>query len=376
MARNHVEHAQEIRRWKDLLEDPKKIPVLNNHNYKNPDDVYERMHAYLKDWVEHMFGYRFDKDGYFQMTAVEEDTPEAKEWMVKARNLTQFNALEWWDGALSGGRKAKESLPRIDAKGKTRDELQDVVKEMKSDVPDYFFPAYRALRDSFDNRSIFQWFMPSKHRQYVAERDALKAMTNLITSMTGYTKSELNAKYEGYKGFYPDYEIYPEKVAKPVIKVAEEKEEKVETAPFERLSVFRIGYRPNRAALAYEKKALGEAQKMMMKGLITDEAMKKVIKENVARWKTASDLSKTAKYVNPRFQDGQYDLADIELRKSCPDYDPEKTMKAVDDALAKYAEQKKSKGEPVQVDIKEPKVDSVPPIEQKPVAIDAPVSTK
>jgi hypothetical protein len=364
--------AMDIRQWKDMLANPNTIPVNNNYEYKKVNDVYERMHVYLKSWVEGMFGWKSNKDGFLQRTAVDEDTEAAKEWMESSRPLTDL-PMDWLKTAMAGGKKAKAELPHIDTKGMTKEVFTKTAKGLQSDVVDHFFPAYRALRDSFDKRSFWQWFSPSKHRQYVAERDALKAMTNLITSMTSMTKDELNAKYEGYKGFYPEYEIYPEKVEKPVIKAAEYKP--VEKEAFDRLRVFQIGYRPNNATLSYEKKALGDAQKMIMKGLIKDEAIKKVINENIRRWKEVSDLSKISVHANKKLEEAKLELADLKLKKDFPNYKAEDAMKLVDDALVQYAEAKK-KPEPMKVDLGEPKADVVPPVEQKPVEIAPPNTIK
>ena len=170
--------AMDIRQWKDMIANPNTIPVNNNHQYKNVNDVYERMHVYLKTWVEGMFGLKTGKDGYMQRTAVYEDSEETKEWIVKARPLTEL-PFGWFKTAISGGKAAKAELPHIDTKGMTKEEFTKTAKEMQSDVVDYFFPAYRALRDSFDKRSVWQWFSFSKHRQYVAERDAFTFYHNL-----------------------------------------------------------------------------------------------------------------------------------------------------------------------------------------------------
>ena len=50
-------------------------------------------------------------------------------------------------------------------------------------------------------------------------------------------------------------------------------------------------------------------------------------------------------------------------------------MKLVDDALVQYAEAKK-KPEAIKVNLDEPKANVVPPVEQKPVEINAPQVNK
>jgi len=95
-----------------------------------------------------------------------------------------------------------------DDQQKAEQQKKRVYNNVRYEINNAFFPAYRALRDSFSKRWWFEWIF--NHKQYVAERDALKVMTNLITSIGGYTKSELDQEYKANKTFISAEDINPE----------------------------------------------------------------------------------------------------------------------------------------------------------------------
>lgn len=79
---------------------------------------------------------------------------------------------KFWKAAMasSGNRKIKDSMPSI--KGKHNKPVYDL-----------FMPAYRALKDRFEQRSIWEWF--TNHARYTAERDSIKALEGIMRSLTG-----------------------------------------------------------------------------------------------------------------------------------------------------------------------------------------------
>jgi hypothetical protein len=138
-------------------------------------------------------------------------------------------------------------------------------------------------------------------------------------------------------------------------------------------NVFEIGYRPDPWKVAEEQKILGNAQKMLTKGLIKDETMKAIVNANVTKWKQARDLQNpNAKMKMDRNAiEKQWVETDKKLAETYKNYEPEATESAVNGALEQYNEQKKEHVA-IKVDLNEPKSEVVPPVEQKSVAINAP----
>ena len=648
MARTHEETIQAVREWKDFLSNVENIPLNPNHIYKDENNIYERLTEYVKDWAESVFGVYTNQNGELISLPEDEEGPECKDWLQAVSGKITPLVGDWYNVALKGAKKGGfATLPQpMQSDFENPEDRLSAHAEVADAVRSTFFPAYRALRDSFSNRSIFQWIF--NHKQYTAERDALKVMTNLITSMTGCTKADLDAQYvqhtqeytaeeiasyaveysnrevnmrepeeeqalfkdeerfdkhidlnnkrmdmgeeelfadEGRLDnyFYTDEEIeeiknIPDPVDEPIVDnlPAEEKLEKYEgkeeidelcqkfmrafktneenegsvyralhshlypdlhkaaqrfcsvhdamkfkykgeeevevlqgeeykqefakIAPrsvrgmFETVfkalgaedereivktvngkevrekiggslfgiatlkdrlvaaqritnmmlkhrtpvgfypelsgnyaksfhilenteqvktflkenyadkygeseintavklarnvaavknrgeqpityNVFEIGYRPDPAKLAEEQKMLGNAQKMMMKGLIQDETAKAIVNANVNKWKQARDMQNPKLKTDRNAIEKQWIEVDKKLAEAYPKYEATATENAVEQALAQYDAQKNAQKEaqvePIKVDLGEPKVDRVPPIDQKPVEIHA-----
>ena len=97
----------------------------------------------------------------------------------------------WWDLAYKiGSGKTKISAPKTPA-----------TEEEKQVVYDAFMPAYRALKEKFSRRSVFQWI--TNHKEYVTERDALKSLEGVIMTLAGGGKQELKTKLTEFQSHMP-----------------------------------------------------------------------------------------------------------------------------------------------------------------------------
>ena len=250
MSKNRSEIIQEIRDWNGMLSNVQNIPLNPNYKYNDENDLYERLNAHVKGFVEGVFGVYVTAEGEFRDVPDEQQNEVTKDFMKAIRGNVTPLENDWFEAALSGG-KIGRMLPKIKEIG--ADPLQDALKggqvdpqaaanaqqkaeqekkrisnNVRYEINNAFFPAYRALRDSFSKRWWFEWIF--NHKQYVAERDALKVMTNLITSIGGYTKAELNAEYKANKTMITAEEINPA-LRKKQPKPETVKENKVEKAP-------------------------------------------------------------------------------------------------------------------------------------------------
>lgn len=245
MALNRDLIVREVRAWSDNVTSLDNIPFNVNHKYKNEKDIYERLTVYVKQWVEGVFGFYTNEAG--ELVQIPDQKAEGagadllpekgefcKNWLQTAgKNMTALSN-DWFEVALKGAKKGKNPLPRIKSEVLKDQDIQAVYNDARSDVVTTFFPAYRALRASFEKRWWFEWIF--NHRQYVAERDALKVMTSLITSMTGYTKLELDREYENHRVIIKPEVIEPKRVAQPQAQpenVAEEQKVKQPEQPQE-----------------------------------------------------------------------------------------------------------------------------------------------
>ena len=173
---------------------------------------------------------------------------------------------------------------------------------------------------------------------------------------------------ENYANKYGESEINAAvKLAKNVAAVKNRGEQPIT------YNVFEIGYRPDPWKLPEEQKILGNAQKMMAKGLIQDETVKAIVNANIGKWKQARDLQnpKTKMNMDRNAIEKQWVEVDKKLAESYKSYDAASTENAVNSALEQYSEQKKEQVA-IKVNLNEPQADVVPPVEQKPVEVNAP----
>ena len=220
------EIIKEIRSVKDSISYASTIPYSLNHKYVNPNNTYERLTVYVKEWVEGVFGYYTNANGELiqipdksldadnNEVDINSTVPEkgeiTKNWLdTGAKMMTPLHS-DWFNVALKGAKKNSNPLPTIKVQLLSNEVGDALLKDTRSDVITSFLPVYRALRDSFSKRRWYEWF--TNHRQYTAERDALKVVSNLITSMTGYTEEQLTSQYNRQVASITDDEIKSLKV--------------------------------------------------------------------------------------------------------------------------------------------------------------------
>ena len=204
MAKNREQIMQEIRDWKGYISDVKSIPLNPKHTYTDENDIYERLHTYIKGYVENIFGLSVPEDKLSE---------EQKEWRKTTEGMSALDS-DWYNIALKGNKNG--FLPELENVDEINfeklDELKKTQKNIRYEVEDRFLPAYRALRDSFSKRWWFEWIF--NHKQYVAERDAVKVMGNLIMSMSDFTKEELDGVYKNNTKIITQENLYPTKPIK------------------------------------------------------------------------------------------------------------------------------------------------------------------
>lgn len=213
MAKNRQQIMQDIRNWNSYVSDVKNIPLDPNHTYTDENDIYERLHTYLKGYVENVFGVYTDAQGGFKSVAKDELSEEQEEWKKATEGMSALNS-DWYNIALNGNKN--NSLPGLENEDVINPENPNgaakAQKNIRYEVEERFLPAYRALRDSFSKRWWFEWIF--NHKQYVAERDAVKVMGNLIMSMTDFSKEELDGLYKNNKQIITQEHLYPTKPVK------------------------------------------------------------------------------------------------------------------------------------------------------------------
>ena len=148
----------------------------------NVSNKYTRFTGYVKEWMH----------GILSSSEGKKNDIHPSERFEDAR-LGEGLGEDWWKLAMkrSSGKIIEEGLPGASFYG----------AEKKNEVYDRFMPAYKAIKESFDNRRWYEWIF--NHAQYTAERDALKAIKGMIMELT----------MDGTAEFENAYNVYTETVA-------------------------------------------------------------------------------------------------------------------------------------------------------------------
>lgn len=191
------EKARELTNWAQKIKNMDGFPVPARYQVEDldkrtvrfairpSDNKYNRFTRYIRNWIEEILAgdaEEINREDH-KLSAVIED-------LGKGRGELEN---DWWTVAkqIGSGKKVENNLPAF---ANPSDENKDKVYET-------FMPAYRALKESFEKRSIFEFIF--NHRQYVAERDSLRAIEAVMTTLTGDGKAELQSRLDEYVNEIP-----------------------------------------------------------------------------------------------------------------------------------------------------------------------------
>lgn len=177
MAGNKLKREQKnLLSWEYRVELMDVFEMPGDYRADKETGKYARFVGYVKEWVGRVLEHNENKDEFSRLDYDAEDIPS-----------------NWWDVAtkLGSGKQVINTFPQMENMGAMR----------KGVIYNKFLPAYRALKESFDNRSIFQWIF--NHSQYTAERDAIKALTGVMLGLTGDSVEDLNRQLADYQQRVP-----------------------------------------------------------------------------------------------------------------------------------------------------------------------------
>lgn len=135
--------------------------------------------------------------------------PELEE---NRKHISSAQELEgnWWKRAIKAGKRSTEPSPSDDLPSFGVYSKDDDQKGIISS----FMPAYRAIKESYDKRSWFQWI--TNHSQYTAERDSLRALKGMMMALLEVDSEGLDEKYNAYCKSVKDSGLTSEEIAAKV----------------------------------------------------------------------------------------------------------------------------------------------------------------
>lgn len=180
IANKKFEEAR-LRGWEERVDVMDMFTINANSSIPQTEtNKYKRFIGYLKEWTSNV------------MSGNTEKTPDFLGVSDKTIICNAFADKKvpdnWWDIAMKVGKgeEVENTIPKLD---------HNLSKDI---VCAALMPAYRAVRESFEKRwGFLSWIF--NHDQYVAERDATRALAGLMRSLTGESPEELEKRYTNYK---------------------------------------------------------------------------------------------------------------------------------------------------------------------------------
>ena len=175
---------QRLADWQAAVANMEVFEIPQGYNITT-NDKYDRFTGYLKEWVFSTLKETSTKNYSLNLSKYIDDDPYDLYFADFNLEVDPEKKNEWWKNAMDVGRGKRGVENKLT-------KIKNVNPSDKEAVYGMFMPAYRAIKESFDKRSVFQWIF--NHDQYVAERDSLRALKGIITSLTGATEAELDAR--------------------------------------------------------------------------------------------------------------------------------------------------------------------------------------
>ena len=184
--------------WQVAVAGKDALNIPRGYTSASKKGTYDRFTGFVNEFINRCLRY-----------GVNLNIPELDE---NRKHISSAQALEgnWWKRAIKAGKRSTEPSPSDDLPSFGVYSKDDDQKGIISS----FMPAYRAIKESYDKRSWFQWI--TNHSQYTAERDSLRALKGMMMALLEVDSEGLDKKYNAYCKSVKDSGLTSEKIAAKV----------------------------------------------------------------------------------------------------------------------------------------------------------------
>ena len=207
ISQEYMSKLQTLQMWENRVSNMNGFAIPDRYELGGVKGKYARFTGFIEMWITEAFQHAddvvSDDESLMRFGKLELDMSKTNDnWFKHAQNVAI-------------GKATDANLPT------TKENATDADKKI---IYDTFLPAYRAIKEKFEKRSFLQFIF--NHAQYVAERDSLRAIEGIVTTLTGEGKAGLDAAYAQYKIELPTSKI-SEALAYESARIEDEKIEAV-----------------------------------------------------------------------------------------------------------------------------------------------------
>ena len=184
--------------WQIAVAGKDALLIPKDYSSANKKGTYDRFTGFVSEFINRCLRYGAD----LNIPELDEDR----------KHISSAKELEgnWWKRAIKAGKRSTEPSPSDDLPCFGVYSKDDDQKSIISS----FMPAYRAIKESYDKRSWFQWI--TNHSQYTAERDSLRALKGMMMALLEVDSEGLDEKYNAYCKSVKDSGLTSEEIAAKV----------------------------------------------------------------------------------------------------------------------------------------------------------------
>lgn len=198
--------------WQVAVAGKDALLIPKGYSSANKKGTYDRFTGFVSEFIDRCL--RFGAG--LNIPELEED----RKRISSARELEG----NWWKRAIKAGKRSTEPSPSDDLPCFGEYSKDGDQKSIISS----FMPAYRAIKESYDKRSWFQWI--TNHSQYTAERDSLRALKGMMMALLEVDSEGLDGKYNEYCNSVKESGLTSEEIAAKVRENKQAIKEQAKTA--------------------------------------------------------------------------------------------------------------------------------------------------
>ena len=184
--------------WQIAVAGKDALLIPKGYSSANKKGTYDRFTGFVSEFINRCLRYGMN----LNIPELDEDR----------KHISSAKELEgnWWKRAIKAGKRSTEPSPSDDLPC-----FGEYSKDAdQKSIISSFMPAYRAIKESYDKRSWFQWI--TNHSQYTAERDSLRALKGMMMALLEVDSEGLDKKYNAYCKSVKDSGLTSDEIAAKV----------------------------------------------------------------------------------------------------------------------------------------------------------------
>ena len=183
--------------WQNAVANMDTFEIPEGYEAANKTDKYERFTGFLKEWLINLIIIPKNYNETFDDNHPDKEKCMQKIYLYCNHNIQKSQKNAFWEELIEVGSGKKELVDQNLNYATFLKPINNAPSEELQPIYNMFMPTYHAIKEKFEKRWWIEWIF--NHKQYVAERDSLKAMDGLFRELTGLGKFVVEQQLDNFK---------------------------------------------------------------------------------------------------------------------------------------------------------------------------------